>query len=52
MGNVADSLLSEYRLNMLAEGCPYHEHRFMSEDGICLKCEDIANDLAMDILSD
>ena len=45
MGNIMEELVSEAEAVAYAEGCIYHGHRFMSEDGICVKCEDIANDI-------
>ena len=51
MGNICDELISEYHANMLAEGCPTHKHKYMSDDGHCLKCED-NNDIAVDDLNE
>ena len=39
MGNILDELLPEHRVNALMEGCDYHGYKYLSEDGICLKCE-------------
>ena len=45
MGNILDELLPESKVDKIVEGCRYHGQRFMSEDGICLKCEDIEGDI-------
>lgn len=41
MGNIIDELLTEEQIFKVVEECAYHKDRFMSDDGICLKCEDI-----------
>ena len=41
MGNILDNLVSEHRVQNIVEGCIFHDQKFMSEDGVCLKCENI-----------
>lgn len=51
MGNLVEELLPEHRVIAIAEGCQYHEHKAMTEDGICLLCEKIEAERPIDASS-
>lgn len=49
MGNILDSLLSAHKVDMIVEGCEFHGTKYLTEDGICLKCEDVGYDFVGDV---